>query len=222
MGNLYVYHPNHGFSDDDYVYVSWLDANYWIAGTGAAGGADSYRLALEESGTDYVRFTEPIYEGYVRLVTSSDLTTIPVAHLEGQTVAVVANGEVVATETVDSGEIVVLSAVQDYTVGLPYTFKVRTTRLEVPAAPTIQSRIKRINETVIRFIRTKGGKAGQEYGNNTYLDNLGASFSNQSQDKTIATKGGFTEDAYTTIISDTPFPMTIIAAIISFEVEETR
>ena len=220
MSDLYVYHPNHGFSDDDYVYVSWLDANYWVSGS----DSDSYRLALQESGAVYVQYDENIYSGYVREVTTvGGATTISgLDHLEGELVTLVAGGEVIVTQTVSSGEITVPNALTEYTVGLPYIFKVRTTRLEIPAAPTLQSRIKRINETVIRFIRTKGGKAGQEYGNNTYLDKLGASFSNQSQDKTIATKGGFTEDAYTTITSEVPYPMTVLSAIISFEVEETR
>lgn len=219
MPDLYVYHPNHGLSDDDFVFVSWLDAEFFIASS----DDDSYRLALEASGSVFVQYTENIYSGYVRLATAGGSAIISgLDHLEGELVSVVSGGAVVATQTVSSGSVTVPEAITEYMVGLPYTFKVRTTRLEIPAAPTLQSRIKRINETVIRFIRTKDGKAGQEYGNNTYLDNLGASFSNESLDETIATKGGFTEDAYTTVISDTPFPATILAAIISFEIEETR
>jgi len=223
--DLYVYHPAHGFSDDDFVYVSWLDDNFFIAGTGETGGGDSYRLAFIASGTEFVQFTTSIFEGYVRLVDdpaggSAIITGLD--HLEGELVTLVSGGGVVTTQTVSGGEIVAPEILTDYTVGLPYTFKVRTPRLELPAQPTMQSRIKRINETVVRYIRTKGGKAGQEYGNNTYLSEMGAVFSNDSKDATISTKGGFTSDAYETVISDTPFPMTVLAIITSFEVEEKR
>jgi hypothetical protein len=217
--DLVVYHPSHGFAENDFVYASWLDGNYYIE----AKTDNTYKLSSSSGGLTIVQYTGTIFSGYVRLVTAGGSTTISsLDHLNGQIVTIVSGGEVVTTQEVQQGSVTIAIALTEYIVGLPYTFKVRTTRIEVPVEPTLQSRIKRISETAIRYIRTKGGKAGQEYGNKTYLNNMGATFSNESKDKTIATKGGFTEDAYTTIISDTPFPMTIIAAIISFEVEETR
>ena len=219
MPDLIVYHPNHGLSDDDFVFVSWLDASYYIADK----DDDSYKLALAESGSDFIQFSETVYSGYVRLTTSGGSTSITgLDHLEGELVTLVSGGEIIVTATVASGAITVPEALTEYIVGLPYTFKVRTTRLELPAQPTTQSRIKRISETVVRHIRTKGGKAGQEYGNRTYMSEMNAAFSNDSKDATIATEGGFTPDAYTTVISDVPFPATVLANIISFEVEEKR
>lgn len=221
MSDLIVYHPAHSFSENDFVFVSWFDGDFFIEDA----QTDSYKLATVTGGLDIVQFTGTIYEGSVRLKDDPPGGTPEITgltHLEAETVTVVSGGQVVATGLVSSGVIAVPEELTDYIVGILYTFKVRTTRLEAPAQPTLQSRIKRINETVVRYIRTKDGKAGQEYGNNTYLSAMGASFSNESVDATIPTKGGFTTDAYTTVTSETPFPMTILAVIVSVEVEETR
>lgn len=222
MADLYVYQPNHGYPDDTLLFASWLNANFFVSGTGETGGGDSYRLALESGGTDFVQFSETITEGFVRIVTGAATTSITgLDHLDGETVSVFSNGELVTTALVASGTITV-PQVFNYVVGIPFTLSIKTTRLEVPAASTNQTRIKRINETVIRHIRTNGGQAGQEYDGKSYMTNLEATFSNLSNDSTITTEGGFSEDSYTVIQSSDPNPMTALAAIIGYSVEEVR
>ncbi|KKK61893.1 hypothetical protein LCGC14_3009770, partial [marine sediment metagenome] len=157
---------------------------------------------------------------------STATTTITgLGHLEGETVAVFADGLVQDTKVVSSSQITIVSA-STVQVGLPYTMKVRTMRLSVPTQnETLQTRIKRINSTVVRFIRSLLGSAGQEYGGTEYLQDLGATFSDEAQDTDAnkrLTTGGFSEDAYTTIISADPVPFTPLSTIISFEVEERR
>lgn len=221
MSDLICYIPNHGYSDDDPIYVSWLDANYYVS----AKDTDSFKLATESGGAILIQFTETVTDGYVRKVDiAAGTTTISgLDHLEGETVKVTAGGSVVGTEVVSNGSITITSSVFTYQVGLPYKMKVRTMRLSVPQeGNTFQTRIKRIHEIVVRYIRSKLGRAGQEYSGIEYLSDLDTTFSTSSQDNTKLTKGGFSEDAYTIVTSDEPVPFTVLATIISFEVEERR
>lgn len=157
---------------------------------------------------------------------STATTTITgLTHLIGETVAVFADGLVQDNKVVNgSGEITITSA-STVQVGLPYTMKVRTMRLSVPQSPTIQTRIKRIHSAVVRYIRSLLGSAGQEYGGVEYLQPIEGTYSTESQDTpqdNRLTKGGFTEDAYTIVVSDDPVPFTCLATIVSAEVEERR
>ena len=152
---------------------------------------------------------------------STATTTITgLDHLEGETVAVFADGLVQDTKVVASGQIMIVSA-STVQVGLPYTMKVRTMRLAVPESQTLQTRIKRVSKTAVRFIRSLLGSAGQEYAGVEYLQDLNATFSNKSKDNdpdTRLAQGGFSEDAFTTIVSDDPVPFTVLATIIDVEI----
>lgn len=220
MPDLICYIPNHGYSDDDKLFISWLDANYFVSDK----DIHSFKLATESGGSTLIQFSETITEGFVREVDIAGTTTISgLDHLEGEIVKVTAGGNIVGTETVSGGEITIASDVFTYQVGLPYKMKVRTMRLSVPQqGGTLQTRITRIHETVVRYIRSKFGKAGQEYDGREYLQDLSTTFSTNSQDDTNPTDGGFSEDGYTVVTSDEPMPFTLLATIISFEIEERR
>jgi len=222
MPDLICYIPNHGYSNDDHIYVSWLDDEYYVSDK----DDDSFKLATTLGGAILVQFSEVVVDGYVREVTGSAVTSITgLDHLEGETVKLTSGGSVIATEVVASGAITVGPGVFTYAVGLPYKMKVRTMRLAVPPPNVIQTRIKRINSTVVRYIRSVGGKAGQEYDGVEYLGDINATFSTASQDTpkdNRLTSGGFSEEAYTIIVSDEPLPFTALATIISVEIEEKR
>lgn len=218
MPDLICYIPNHSYVNNDKIFVSWLGANYFVSDK----DTNSFKLATESGGSTLIQFSETITEGFVREVDIAGTTTISgLDHLEGETVKVTAGGNIVGTETVSGGEITIALDVFTYQVGLSYKMKVRTMRLSVPQqGGTLQTRIKRIHETVVRYIRSKFGKAGQEYGGREYLQNLSTTFSTNSQDDTKPTDGGFSEDAYTVVTSEEPVPFTLLATIVSFEVEE--
>ncbi len=164
---------------------------------------------------------------------STAISTVIAAHLKGKTLAVFADGQVFDNAVADAstgaiilqknGTTTTASTVQ---YGLPYTMKVRTMRLSIPQeGNTLQTRIKRIHSVVVRFIRSLLGSAGQEYNGIEYLQDLGAAYSTSSQDTpedARLAEGGFSEDAYTTIVSDNPVPFTVLSTVISFEVEERR
>ena len=220
MPDLICYIPNHGYDNDTHIYVSWLDEEYYVSDK----NDDSFKLSTEAAGAILIQFSDIVVDGFVREVVGAGVATISgLDHLEGETVKVTSGGSVLATEVVASGLITLPSTVFTYQVGLPYKMKVRTMRLAVPPPNTIQTRIKRISSTVVRYIRSVLGCAGQEYGGVEYLGEIGATFSTSSQDtpeNNRLTFGGFSEDAYTTIVSDDPLPFTVLAAIIDVEVEQ--
>ena len=223
MPDLLCYIPNHGYSNDDHIYVSWLDENYYVSDK----DDDSFKLATTAGGAILIQFDEIVVDGYVREVAGAGATTISgLDHLEGETVKLTSGGSVVATEVVSSGSITTASTVFTYQVGLPYKMKARTMRLAVPQeGNTLQTRIKRIHSIVVRYIRSVLGRAGQEYDGREYLGDVGATFSTASQDTPAdnrLTSGGFSEDAYVTVTSDDPLPFTVLATIVSVEVEERR
>ncbi|KKM24756.1 hypothetical protein LCGC14_1601940, partial [marine sediment metagenome] len=184
------------------------------------------RMELRNWGTD-IEDASFVDSGVTYDSTATNTVT-GLGHLEGELVAVFADGVVFDSATVTAASITTtLSAVtttaSTIQVGLPYTMKVRTMRLSIPQeGNTMQGRIKRIHETTLRYIRSINGTIGQEYGGREYLQNASATYSNDSQDTTRITKGGFTEDAYTIVISDEPVPFTVLSTIISFEIEEIR
>ena len=219
--DLICYIPNHGYATSESIYVSWLDGNYYIRDA----ATHTFKISTDDSDNNLVQFSETITTGYVREVdlTLNTTTISGLDHLEGETVKVVSDGVLVATETVASGSITVSSDIYTYSVGRPYTMKVRTMRLSIPNPQgTVQSRIKRIYETVTRYLRSSAGRMGQEYSGTEYLSDMNATFSTRAQDTTSPTKGGFSEEAYTVIKSEDPAPLTVLGTVITFEIAEQR
>ena len=216
-----VYLPNHGLANDDPIYVSWLDGIYYVKN---ADTVNDFKIVNTQGGIDYVISTGSVIDGYVRKIDQTATTTISnLEHLEGQSVYVTSGESVYGPYTVTSGAITLARNIYNYQVGLPYTMKIRTTRLSVPnALGTLQTRIKRITDTVVRYLRMMGGKAGQEYNGQEYLSEMEAEFSTRSQDSGNLTKGGYSEDAYTVVKSDEPRPATVLAIIIDFEVTDKK
>ncbi len=78
--DLIVYIPNHGYSDDDPIFVSWLDANYFVSDK----DTDSFKIATTSGGSTLIQFSTTITDGFVRETSGSGLTTISgLDHLEG-------------------------------------------------------------------------------------------------------------------------------------------
>ena len=220
MADLIVYLPSHGYSDSDVLFVSWLGYNCYVQNK----SANSFKISLDAAGANLIQYTTTVTDGYVRKQNLTGTTTISgLDHLNGETVLVTSGGNRIGTSyVVSGGEIEIPQSLTTYQCGLPYTMKVRTTRLEVPQAGTIQSRIKNINEVVVRHIRSKEGQSGQESEGEAFLNDLECEFFTESQDKQVQVRGGFADEGYVVIQSQDPFPFTTLATIISFSVDEQR
>ncbi len=80
-------------------------------------------------------------------------------HLEGSTVAVLADGSVQPQATVLNGSIALVRPAGRVVAGLPYTCDLETLNIEA-GQPTLQGRYKAIGEVVLRVKDTRGLSAG--------------------------------------------------------------
>ena len=139
-------------------------------------------------------------------------------HLEGQSVAILADGAAHANKTVSSGAITLDRSVTKAQIGLPFTSKLETLRIDAGSAMgSSQGKNKRIGEVTVRLFRTVGLKIGTSA---TELDTIPFRSSSDSMDKALTLftgdktaefNGGYDDDATITIIQDLPLPMTILA-----------
>ena len=139
-------------------------------------------------------------------------------HLEGQSVAILADGAAHANKTVSSGAITLDRSVTKAQIGLPFTSKLETLRIDAGSAMgSSQGKNKRIGEVTVRLFRTVGLKIGTS---STELDTIPFRSSSDGMDtaltlftgdKTAEFNGGYDDDATITIVQDLPLPMTVLA-----------
>lgn len=77
-------------------------------------------------------------------------------HLEGMTVAILADGSVVAPQTVTNGTIALPASYSAVTIGLPFTSQLQSMYLDAPAAMTMQGQRKLINAVTVRVQNSRG------------------------------------------------------------------
>ena len=167
----------------------WAWARHVITGTiesiavipSADGTTDQLWLSIARTingGTKrYIEYLAPPFEptsgtdkdamGYVDSGLQYNNIAVPVSvvsglwHLEGQTVKVVAGGAVHPDRTVSGGKITLDASYTNVWVGLAYTSRVRTVRIETPAlGGTSQGKTKRIPRVTVRVHNAIGGKVG--------------------------------------------------------------
>jgi len=217
MADLVVLIPNHGYINTQLLYVSWLDANYYVINK----DKDSFKLnTIHDGSGDTVQYSSTIKNGYVIPVVISNTQTIKgLSHLEGEFVYVMENGKVIDSGVVDNGQITLSTIVNTYQVGIPYAMRIKTMRFAIPQSQDgVQARIKRVTETKVRHVKSGNMKAGQEIKGVEYLSELNSEFSTKAKDAQILTKGGFDPDGCTLIVSDMPYPATVLDAIVGIEV----
>ncbi|MDY0188704.1 MAG: hypothetical protein RBR16_12370, partial [Syntrophus sp. (in: bacteria)] len=92
-------------------------------------------------------------------------------HLEGKSVAVLADGATHPARTVAAGQITLERAASKVHVGLAMTSRLKTMRPEIPGGKvtTFQFVRRRVSEVLLRLYRSRGGKIGPD---GTRLDSL--------------------------------------------------
>jgi len=138
-------------------------------------------------------------------------------HLEGEVVAILANGATHPNKTVASGAITLDFAATKVHIGLNFNSTLQTMRVEAGGTEgTAQGKTKRIHEVVVRFFRTIGAKVGSS---ETELDRIpfrsSADLMDQNLamftgDKTIEFRGDFDTDGFIVVQQDQPLPLTVV------------
>jgi hypothetical protein len=157
MPDLFVYLPNHGYANQDHLYVSWLDANYYVSDK----TDNAFKLTTTAGGAVYVEHTSSVISGFVREVTTSPIVSITgLDHLEGEQVYVLSNGISLGFHTVSSGSVTVLKSVYSYSVGLPYESILQPMKLDISGLGLATT--KKISKVIVSLNKTVGGQVGAD------------------------------------------------------------
>lgn len=153
-------------------------------------------------------------------------------HLEGEEVTVLSDGASAPAVTVANGEVVLSTASSVVQVGLQYSARYASCRLDAGAADgTSQGKTKRITDCAWRVVNTLGGRSGPD---EATLDDIpalnyrdpstpmGSPQPLYSGDALLAWPGGYETDGRLWYVNDTMFPATVIAAMPQVTVEEAR
>ncbi|MCP4328431.1 MAG: hypothetical protein GY791_08345 [Alphaproteobacteria bacterium] len=144
-------------------------------------------------------------------------------HLEGDTVAVLADGAVAPNRTVTGSQVDLEVAASRVHVGLPYTSRLRTLRIEAGAADgTAQGKTKRIHRVAVRFYRSLGVRGGavadrldpvpdlRFRDSSTPMDAPDPLFTGDAE---IAWPGGYERAGHVILETAEPLPCTIVAVM---------
>lgn len=142
-------------------------------------------------------------------------------HLEGEEVAVLADGAVQNNKTVSNGSITLDSSASVVQVGLPYTAKLETFPLEYGSQNgTAQTKFRKIFKVFFRLWRSLGLKVGSATEQDTVpfrstsmpMDAPPQLFTG---DKEVGFRNGWDRDGQIYVEHDQPTPCTIISIIIN-------
>jgi hypothetical protein len=143
------------------------------------------------------------------------------AHLEGETVQVLADGAVHPDCPVSSGQITLQRSTTTAHVGLGYTSKLKIMPIEAGSATgTAQGKKKRIGKVTVRLHQTLGCKIGYDDDHLDVIpfrkagDPMDAPPPLFSGDKEITYPKGWEKDAQPMVVQDQPLPLTVLAMIV--------
>jgi hypothetical protein len=145
-------------------------------------------------------------------------------HLEGETAAVLADGNELETVTVSSGSVTISEWANKVHTGLPYTSTLETLPISIHAQRgTATAKVKRITSVVFSFYESLGTKYGVDSTDNEDVPFYAIG------DTTTALKTGFVKAGFpygysrdTTIYleHDAPLPLTVRAILLDVQVYE--
>jgi len=140
------------------------------------------------------------------------------AHLEGQTVSVLADGATHPDKVVSSGAIVLERAASKVKVGLSYTSLLQTMRIDAGAQNgTSQSKTKRIYEITARLYESIGVEIGPDLTNmeripfRSSANAMNSGINVFTGDKEIEFRGNYETDGFIFVRQTQPLPLTILS-----------
>lgn len=139
-------------------------------------------------------------------------------HLEGESVAVVADGAAHANKTVSSGAITLDRGTTDAHVGLAFTSTLQTMRVDAGGTEgTSQGKTKRIRDVTLRLYRSVGVKVGPSTSSldiipfRSSADAMDTAVALFSGDKDVEFDGDYDSDGFVVVRQDQPLPLTVLA-----------
>jgi len=139
-------------------------------------------------------------------------------HLEGEEVAVLADGATHPNKTVSSGSITLDRSSEKVKVGLPYTSLLQTMRLDAGSQDgTSQGRTKRIFDVTIRIYESIGVEVGPDLNNmeripfRSSADEMDQGITVFTGDKEVEFRGNYETDGFVYVRQTQPLPLTILS-----------
>lgn len=139
-------------------------------------------------------------------------------HLEGEEVAVLADGATHPNKTVSSGSITLDRSSEKVKVGLPYTSLLQTMRLDAGSQDgTSQGRTKRIFDVTIRMYESIGVEVGPDLSNmeripfRSSADEMDQGITVFTGDKEVEFRGNYETDGFVYVRQTQPLPLTILS-----------
>lgn len=206
---------SHGFVNGDAVDLTGLTGIVELNNRRFS-AANVTSNTFELSGEDGTGYSPFLGGGFARKAVS-EITGLD--HLDGENVDLLADGIVVASQTVVNGSIGLSSAASRIHAGYAYETDLETLNLEAGATDgTAQGKTKRIDHLVLRVYRTAGIRVGPEsdfleavdFGAPGVVANASALFSGDIE---VAFGSGYETDSTVLIRQDQPLPMTILAVM---------
>ncbi len=138
-------------------------------------------------------------------------------HLEGRTLTVLADGSVQPTATVSNGAITLVRPFGRVVAGLPYVCDLETLNIEA-GQPTLQSRLKVINEVTLRVKDTRGLSAGPTFSRLVDIkeregENFGYPTMMVTGDEKVLVDPKWSTQGRVAIRQSNPLPATVVAII---------
>lgn len=144
-------------------------------------------------------------------------------HLEGETVAITTDGARHQEKVVASGSVTLDYAAEDVVVGLPYTARIRSTKLVTPASSgTSQGRERKVHELVCNFYQSSGGDFtpdGVTYDSIPFRDTadlMDAPPPLYTGDIQIKLHGGWKQSGIWELRHDDPYPLTLRSVTVKY------
>lgn len=179
----------------------------------------SARRYIERMSTRMITSIEQCFFVDAGLTYSGSPATVisGLGHLEGKTVAILADGAVHPPRVVASGSITLDAAASVVHVGLPYTAELRTLPLAMQVDAALgQGRMKNVNAVYVRTYQSGAFMAGPNSGplrEAKWRTNepFGAPPSLRSGEFEVVTPGDWNAEAQVTVQQPNPLPLTVVS-----------
>ena len=199
---------------DDSEYQTWVIVKRTI--NGATKRYIEYIHEYDFDETDDTSFnfldSQLSYDG------SAASTISGLAHLEGQTVSILANGAAHPDKVVSSGEVVLERSATKVKIGLPYTSLLQTMRIDAGSQNgTSQSKTKRIYDITVRLYESIGVEVGPDLDNmeripfRSSTNAMNSGINVFTGDKEVEFRGNYETDGFIFVRQTQPLPLTILS-----------
>lgn len=182
---------------------------------------EDHRLAEDDTADAFYGDCGITYDG------SATKTIAGLAHLEGETVQILADGSAHAERTVAGGQITLTRFASKVQIGFDSPAQLQTMRLEGGTNDgTAQTRKKSIAELFLRVLNTIGGLVGPSFDRLDPIPGLSPSGTVGTRpplytgDRKVEFPAEYDEDGYVCVQSSPMMPLTIVAIAARVEVDD--